>query len=687
MAKWCLIKRHADAFKEGLIDGSISPEKLNAMDSQTRQDFFAKKFGKTAAKNMNLSFEKKLLLKNQDLALVRWAKEVGGIDKATREATLEKIRANTEERKRRVFSPTENEQFLAELASDVLSRRHRVGVTFEEAKKITELTNEVARTKELLDKGKVDRFDHGAPLIALQDYVAELKVEAKKVPLSKESVVEEIVKAPLAVPFRVIGKLGGISRSFVSTLDNSFNFRQNWKVLFTNPKVFGKNLGKSWVDALKIISKKGGDPLLATRVDLVSRPNALNGNYKDMGIDIGIREEAFPESLDLQGLLKKLKLEKVIGKKAASVPEFFGRFFEASDVIYNATAWKTRADIADIYISAAEKLGVELSKEQLRGMGLVINSLTGRGDLGRAGDVGDFMNKLFFSPRLLKANLDVLTAHSSSAKVRGFARKQAWKNLAKIGIGQALIWSLFKALRPDDVEHDSHSSDFGKIKVGNTRFDLTGGMGSLVVLGTRILTGTYKSSTTGIIKEFESGFGNRTRFDAVIDFMSNKLSPVGQLAKNLLKEEDFEGNPISMQNVAYDLFVPLSVATSFELAADPNSAPMWLAMIAELSGVSTNTYGVNVTWENDTGKELQQFRDKIGDVEFEKANKDFNQRYQKDLKELQSKDNYKSLSQEGKSKAVTRLKASVKKDIFKQYRFKYKPEEDPEKRQIESLIR
>jgi len=46
--------------------------------------------------------------------------------------------------------------------------------------------------------------------------------------------------------------------------------------------------------------------------------------------------------------------------------------------------------------------------------------------------------------------------------------------------------------------------------MGNTRFDITGGMGSLVTLASRLAKQSSKSSTTGIVTKFGTGYGQRT---------------------------------------------------------------------------------------------------------------------------------------------------------------------------------
>lgn len=176
-----------------------------------------------------------------------------------------------------------------------------------------------------------------------------------------------------------------------------------------------------------------------------------------------------------------------------------------------------RADVFEKYYKMAEASGVNVNDPaQLKDIGKLVNSLTGRGYLGQAEKVAGVVNNIFFSPRFMKANIDTLTAHQLSQGVTPFVRKQAAKNLLKIATATAGILYTAEAIRPGSVDFDPRSTDFGKIKIGNTRFDVTGGMSSLVVLGARLLPtmhdgvwGQYAKTSTGKMTNLnDTAFGS-----------------------------------------------------------------------------------------------------------------------------------------------------------------------------------
>jgi hypothetical protein len=178
-----------------------------------------------------------------------------------------------------------------------------------------------------------------------------------------------------------------------------------------------------------------------------------------------------------------------------------------------------------------------------------------------------------------------------------FVRKQALKNLVRIIGGQAAILAIAKALKPDSVEENPQSADFGKVKVGNTRFDVTGGWASAAVLASRLATWKTKSSTTGKITRINerdrSGnpkFGAKTGKDLVYDFFENKEAPVTAVVSNILEGQTRSGEKPTVLTTLRDLYEPMPSANYRELKNDPNSAPILAAMIADGLGMSTNTY-------------------------------------------------------------------------------------------------
>lgn len=564
---FCLLPTLADKFITKIRSGEIDPGKLATMSSKERHAFFKDFLGEDNATQVNRVFESKLLLKNQQQGIVNWAKQVTGIKPEVARDLLSRASKMTE-----ILNPKNEQAFLEDLAA------HRLGtaVTMTEAAKISELSKDAIAKKEAIpkgsDTGSESRLSYGRAKVAFDNYVADLKNEARK-----KTIVEQAKN-----PGEMASKTAGFIKAMKATADDSAIFRQGWKTMFTNPTIWAKRGLQSFSDIARTFGNK---PVMdEVNADIVSRDNAVNGNYKKAKLDVGSTEEQFPTSLP----------EKI--------PFGVGKVFKASEVAYTAFLHKVRADVFDQYIEIAKKEGVELNVAELESIGKMVNSLTGRGSLGKAEPVAGMVNNIFFSAKKLKSDFDFLTMHQGGrlfgeAGPSKFVRKQAAKNLTKVIVGTAAILYLADKVSPGSVEKDARSSDFGKIKVGNTRFDVTGGMASMLTLAMRLIRQSTKSSTTGKITQIDSGkFGAPTTGSVITDYFGNKLSPAIQVIKDLRQGHDFNDNPVNLKtpkgivNTAKDIAEPIPISTFEELRKDPNSANDFLAMLADALGISTNTY-------------------------------------------------------------------------------------------------
>lgn len=552
---FCLPKYAAETFKGKIKDGTINPEQLSEMTSKERRDFFTEHFGESNAKNLNAEFESKLLLKNQQQGIINWAKSAAGMKPEIMRDILSKVNKMTE-----VLQPKEMSRFMEDLAAKKLG----MGVTAEEAGKIAELAKKVTDTKTVMDKGG-DRLAYGKAKVDFGNYVSDLKNEANKTTLAQK------IKSPL----ETVSNIGGFAKSLKASLDNSAIFRQGWKTMFSNPGIWMKNASQSFADIAKTF---GGKKVMdEVQAEILSRPTY--DLMKKAKLAIGTTEESFPSHL------------------AEKVP-VLGKAYQASENAYTGFVYRMRADIFDKYLNIAKKSGVDVSdKAQLESIGKLVNSLTGRGSLGKYEPAGKALNNLLFSPRFLKSNIDLFTQPFTGAGGSNFVRMQAAKNLLKVGAGTFSVLSLANAIKPGSVEADPRSSDFGKIKVGDSRFDVSGGIGSLITLISRLGTMSSKSSTTGKVNPLNARdkkgnplYGATTGWDVLTNFASGKLAPLPGIGRDILQGKDFNGNKPTLLNEANNLFTPLPIQNYLELKADPNSAGVLPGMISDMLGISVNTY-------------------------------------------------------------------------------------------------
>lgn len=655
---FCLPQEIAEKIKRAFASGKINPEKLSDLTSKQRRESLADIVGEENAKQVNLEFEKKLLLKNQERAMIEWASGITGLSKGAKEATLTKIRETYAEKKRRVYDPKETESFLNEIASDVYSKKYKTEVSLEEAQTITELAQEAKTAKEKLETDGTTGY--GATKVALDNYVNSLKTEATKTTFGEVvgEFKESKARGALGLGKFSVNFIAENSRALKASWDNSLWGRQGIKVLF-NPrysKIWAKNFAKSFVDIYQVLKggNKAGDAILdATKAEIYERQNFRNGRYtQGRKLDIGIGEEEFPTSAP------------------AKIP-ILGRIFKASEVAYEAGAMRLRADVADAVYKLAEKAGRDLTdKVETGSINQLVNSMTGRGNFGGRGEAFQAgLNKAFFSIKFFKSNLDFLTLHAGS-EFSPFARKQAAINLLTAVSTVGTLLTISNALDPDSVDFDPRSSNFGKIKIGDTRFDITGGMGSIVVLTSRILAQSTKSSTTGKITKLGEGFGAPTGMDVFWNFTENKFSPMFSVIKELIEQKTFQGDKPTFLSEVRNLTVPILIEQGFENAQNEKSANMLLTLLADGLGISANTYSIQTNWGQSDSKELTSFKEKVGDKKFKEANDKFNKLVNDWFSTFQNTDKYKNASNEDKQKLLASKKRELKLKVFRQYGFR-----------------
>lgn len=641
----CLPKAAVDKFRSGFQDGSLDPEKLASMSSDERHALFNKLIGEDGAKLVNSNFESKLLLKNQQKGMVTWAKSLMGLKPEVKRDLITKI-----SRLDKVLDPEDKQAFLKDLASTKLG----VNVTQDEAKTIADLSKKVETARVAMKDGG-DRLTFGRAQVELSNYVSNLKLEANKMSLA------DAKRHPGEALKLGIETIASNAKAINASFDNSGLFRPGLKTMFTHPSIWAKNAVASIKGAIKAYGSNAViDELHA---DILSRPNYLNGRMTKAGLDISRIEEAFPTTAP----------EKI---------PFLGKLYRSSEAAFTILQQRNRADVFDRLIEVAENKGINLNNvKELKSRGMLANSLTGRGSLGSFEKVGGHINVLMFSPKMLKSNIDTLTAHSfrlpGEAKLTASAKKEAVKNTLEIVTGVASILGAANALKPGSVELDPRSSDFGKIKIGHTRFDVSGGMASIVTLAARELTQSSKSTTTGQVNKLNSGkVGAQTGTDVFNNFFENKLSPMASVVKDLLNHKDYNGNPVTIGGEAKNLFTPLGVKNYQELKSDPKSANNLVAMMADALGIATNTYGANFggksPWESSDSKELTQFKQKVGADKFKQASDQYNTQLNKFMDSITQDKDYQRKSADEQKKAITFGKDEIQLNIFKKNNFKYK---------------
>lgn len=381
-----------------------------------------------------------------------------------------------------------------------------------------------------------------------------------------------------------------LPKSLVSSIDLSAALRQGGFLLPSHPIAWSKAFVEMFRQAASekrfnnwLLELKGSDlwPIIQNSKLFVADNNAK----------ITAREEQFMSKLATQIpiLGKTIKFGK---SPYAKIPGL--DLIGASSRAYAGFLNKLRTEVFAQGVDALQAQGKtpENSLEEYRSWADFVNNATGRGNLpGKTlEDSAPILNAAFFSPKFLASRFNLLNP-VYYAKLSPYARKQALISaLSFLGFGMAVM--AIAGAAGADVEDDPRSTDFGKIKVGNTRYDIWGGFQPLVRLLAQLSTGEKKSTTTGkIIKLDGKKYGSDDRGDVALKFVRGKLAPVPAAAVNLLTGKNMVGEETTVADEAVRLSVPLYIQDMAEIFEQEGTGEALKTSIPAMFGIGVQNYG------------------------------------------------------------------------------------------------
>lgn len=257
------------------------------------------------------------------------------------------------------------------------------------------------------------------------------------------------------------------------------------------------------------------------------------------------------------------------------------------------------------------------NKEDYKNMADVINTFTGRATLGAFESVSKPLSAIFFSPRNWASTIKTatpyglyhfgkMTSKTESGKIAvSVAQKMAVRDfMTFVGATGAIVSLAAVALADDDdektgVEFDPTSSDFMKIKIGNTRVDPWGGKIQQVILLSRLMTQSMKKADG---KSYVLGYGSTSSSGELLAKMAtNKLAPSASILNKLLFADKkkvkgeyvlsvpFEGEYNAAEQVAANLYPIYWDSIKETYAEQPEVLASFLSALAFM-GMGVNTY-------------------------------------------------------------------------------------------------
>lgn len=269
-----------------------------------------------------------------------------------------------------------------------------------------------------------------------------------------------------------------------------------------------------------------------------------------------------------------LREEKFMSQWAEKIP-VAGKMLRASSRAYTGLLNKLRADVFNDLITKAEIMGraPRSNPKLVKEIANWVSIGSGRGSLGKLQPAAVALNAFFFSPRLMSSRLTMLNPFYY-IKADPFVRKEALRSVFAVA-GAGLTMLGLAKLAGADVESRMASSDFGKIKIKNTRIDLWGGFQQYVRSAAQVISGKYISSVTGKELTLGEGYKPLSLYDILLRQVEAKEAPIFSFITSLLKQQDYQGRPIDIPKEIGNRFVPMAIQDIIDLYSEsPGMLPL-----------------------------------------------------------------------------------------------------------------
>ncbi len=408
---------------------------------------------------------------------------------------------------------------------------------------------ETSKINEKKEKGEYEPDVKKTPL--LEDI--ELKSRLPKAFADAKKSQDELIKAKQEIEFKRLKQMYenrsapqkfadqatrylNVPRTLMASMDFSAPLRQAIVATTAHPIIASKAFGTMFQHAF---SQKKFDRWFH---DIQENPKFEE--YEKSGLYL-----SNPHDLKLTA-----REEAFLGNIAEKIP-LAGRFVKGSERAYVSYLNKMRWDLFDMYATQLKEKGrtLENSPDLYKSIAAFVNNATGRGNMHfkTLESASNALNAVFFSPRLIASRLNLLAGFANPQLYKpGNAKLRAmyYADMGKfIGTGLATL-ALMKYGFGADVEADPRSTDFGKVKFGNTRWDIWGGFQPYVRVLSQILSGKTKSSTSGEIKELDAkeAFG-RNEGTIIADFMRAKAAPLIGMGWDIASRRTILGEKVNRE--------------------------------------------------------------------------------------------------------------------------------------------
>jgi hypothetical protein len=245
--------------------------------------------------------------------------------------------------------------------------------------------------------------------------------------------------------------------------------------------------------------------------------------------------------------------------------------------------------------------------EDARAAASAVNTLTGRTmSAGKLASAMDALSPVLSSPRLLLSNIKYALGTPLLGKMPMRMRTRILRDAyVRPLVGYAALYGLVQTIDEMDGEDDVsvgwdlRSSDFGKIVVGNKRFDVMGGLSQVITLAGRLATGETKDlkGKATKIRGPKRPYKGKDAIDVGKDFLRWKLAPAAEAATSIITGEQRERGkggkpqPTTPESIVEGMFLPITFQDIFEDMKKQGVEETLALRIISLVGIGAQDYG------------------------------------------------------------------------------------------------
>lgn len=360
--------------------------------------------------------------------------------------------------------------------------------------------------------------------------------------------------------------LADLPRALQTTIDMSGTLRQGVVLGLRNPVKFTKAFGKSFKSMIdNNYFEKSLDEMKLTPEYRVATDAGLR--LSDPRKLFGHKEEYF-----LSNLAEKLP--------------FMGKLVKATNRAYVGLLNNLRFSVFNDLATSFGKTG-QASEKNLKSLADFINTATGSGGLGKLEKNAELLSKVFFAPRFIMSRVQFMNP-VWYAKQPKPVRMEALKTFGTFAGTVSTLITLAE-LSGNDVETNWKSSNFGKMKVGNTYYDLTFGFGQYIRLMAQVASGEKKTQSGKIEKFGGDKPYSETTGGAIMRVARGKLAPLPSTVTDLAFGKDVVGNKVTLGSELLDQVTPLYIQDLTEAIKDKGVEALLTTGLPAFFGVSTQT--------------------------------------------------------------------------------------------------